>query len=549
MRATPRLLLSLAALLIASASAATARADGALPAAATPVQREQAQSRFLRGKDLMNKRDHDGALSEFRASHEIVASPNTRLEIARCLETMGKLVEAYAEFGRTAVEAKELKAEDNRYQRAYDAAITERAQLQPMLGFVSLTVENPAEGTRVTVGGEELRRAAWGEPAPVMAGTTAVVVRTAGHAPVERTVTLAAGASAALTIDAQSGEPDSAAAPATAEAPVVQGPTGRSPLRTMGLRRRGRRRRRPGDLRHLRRHGSLDIRRLAEELRRCAVPCEQGRRSLLRKRTADDRESRPCRRTPRGRRRGDAVRSFHQEGRSGERLRARRGARVDRRSRVTVTVAPLLAALAAASLALGIAACTLDFNRFEPVDASTGSSGPDASGGTDSQLVETSAGDVSSPLADAEASESAPDAGPVPDDAAPETSCVSPSCLDTARTCGAACAQQEKQCAARCFGRFLPNELHEDRVVLRRRLRKHVLCMRPRFGLQRDSGLHWTLPHRTKADYSSASTSGSRSPRTRITGHATARMMRSERERDQRRRSFQCAPRMTKDGL
>jgi hypothetical protein len=232
MRATPRLLLSLAALLIAGASAPSARADGALPATATPVQREQAQSRFLRGKDLMNKKDHDGALSEFRASHDIVASPNTRLEIARCLQTMGKLVEAYAEFGRTAVEAKELKAEDNRYQRAYDAAITERAQLQPMLGFVSLTVENPAEGTRVTVGGEEIRRAAWAEPAPVMAGTTAVVVRTAGHAPVERTVTLAAGATATLTIDAQSGEPDSAAAPATAEAPVVQSPSDRSPLRT-----------------------------------------------------------------------------------------------------------------------------------------------------------------------------------------------------------------------------------------------------------------------------------------------------------------------------
>jgi hypothetical protein len=232
MRATPRLLLSLAALLIAGASAPTARADGgALPAAATPVQREQAQSRFLRGKDLMNKKDHDGALSEFRASHEIVASPNTRLEIARCLETMGKLVEAYAEFGRTAVEAKELKADDNRYQRAYDAAITERAQLQPKLGFVSLTVENPAEGTRVTVGGEEIRRAAWAEPAPVVAGTTAIVVRTAGHAPVERTVTLAAGATAALTIDAQSGEPDSPAAPATVEAPVVQSPSDRSPLR------------------------------------------------------------------------------------------------------------------------------------------------------------------------------------------------------------------------------------------------------------------------------------------------------------------------------
>ncbi len=197
------------------------------------MQREQAQSRFLRGKDLMNRKNHEEALSEFRASHDIVASPNTRLEIARCLTTMGKLVEAYAELGRTAVEAKEMKAEDKRYERTYDAAVAERALLQPRLGFVSLTLESPSDETRVTVGGEEIRRAAWAEPAPVLAGTAAIVVRTPGHAPVERTVTLAAGASAALTIDAQSGPSDAVASPAPSEPPVAEGaPSNRAHSRT-----------------------------------------------------------------------------------------------------------------------------------------------------------------------------------------------------------------------------------------------------------------------------------------------------------------------------
>jgi hypothetical protein len=232
MRATARFLGSLATILVAGSSATIARADGVLPAGATPVQREQAQSRFLRGKDLMNKKDPETALSEFRASHEIVASPNTRLEIARCLSTMGKLVEAYAEFGRTAVEAKELRAEDNRYQRAYDAAMAERAQLQPKLGFVSLTIQNSTEETRVTVGGEEIRRAAWAEPAPVIAGTAEVVVRTNGHAAVQRTVTLAAGASTALTIDAQSGAPDPVESPAPAEPNVAESRSGHPPWRT-----------------------------------------------------------------------------------------------------------------------------------------------------------------------------------------------------------------------------------------------------------------------------------------------------------------------------
>ncbi len=230
MRSISLLRLSIVALVLAGASPALA--DGALPAAATPVQREQAQSRFLRGKDLMGKKSFDEALAEFRASHDIVSSPNTRLEIARCLLAMGKLVAAYAELGRTAVEAKELKAEDNRYQRTYDAAIEERSALGPQLGFVALTVQNPSDGTRVTVGGEEIRRAAWTEPAPVMAGTTDVVVITPGHADVSRSVTLAAGASTALTIDAQSGAAESSASAAAIAPSPVESPGHGVPLRT-----------------------------------------------------------------------------------------------------------------------------------------------------------------------------------------------------------------------------------------------------------------------------------------------------------------------------
>jgi hypothetical protein len=223
--------LTCAALVLSAA--APALADGVLPGQASPVQREQAQSRFVRGKDLLDKANYAAALSEFRASHDIVGSPNTRLEIARCLLAMGKLVDAYAELGRTAIEAKELRAEDKRYDRTYQAATAERADLQPKLGFVTLTIQNPSEGTRVTVGGEEIRRAAWAEPAPVVAGSTAIAVSTPGHADVGRTVTLAAGASAALTIDAQSGAATDAPEPVVASAPAAaESAPAHAPLRT-----------------------------------------------------------------------------------------------------------------------------------------------------------------------------------------------------------------------------------------------------------------------------------------------------------------------------
>ncbi|HEY8042493.1 MAG TPA: hypothetical protein VIF15_21975 [Polyangiaceae bacterium] len=230
MRVRTLLAATVAAVVLASAPAA--RADGVLPAVATPVQREQAQSRFLRAKDLMAKKQYDQALVEFRASHDIVGSPNTRLEISRCLRAMGRLVAAYAELGRTAIEAKELVAQDNRYQRAYDAATAERADIEPQLGFVSLTIQNPSEGTTVTVGGEELRRAAWSEPAPALAGSAEVVVQTPGHLPVKRSVALAAGQRTSLTIDAQSGPLEGAAAPPPEPAPEPPAPSSPIPLRT-----------------------------------------------------------------------------------------------------------------------------------------------------------------------------------------------------------------------------------------------------------------------------------------------------------------------------
>ncbi len=224
-----------AALLLAvslgSTSTTIALADGVLPDVATPVQREQAQQRFARGKELMAKQDYAGALTEFRASHEIVASPNTRLEISRCLRGMGKLVAAYVELGRTSVEAKELLVQDNRYQKAYDAASAERADMAPKLGFVTLNVQNATDATTVTVGGEEIRRAAWGEPAPVAPGATDVVVSTPGHAPAKRTVTLVAGQKATVTIDAMAGEPSPAPPPPPPEPAPVETSSGRASLR------------------------------------------------------------------------------------------------------------------------------------------------------------------------------------------------------------------------------------------------------------------------------------------------------------------------------
>jgi len=181
---------------------AIAGAVGVAPGDATPVQREQAQSKFMKGRDLFTAKKWDEALAEFRGSLDIVASPNTRLFVARCLREQGKFVEAYVEFGRTEVEAKELAQQDARYTKTGESAVEERKLIEPKLGFVTVTVQNPAENTVLKIGGEEYKRAQWAEPAPVMPGTSEVIADTPGHEPVKKSVTLNAGEKTAITIDA-----------------------------------------------------------------------------------------------------------------------------------------------------------------------------------------------------------------------------------------------------------------------------------------------------------------------------------------------------------
>jgi len=177
-------------------------AVGVDPSQATPVQREQAQSRFRRGKHAFENHNLDMALEEFQASFEIVASPNTRLMIARCLREQNKYVAAYAELGRTAIEARELERSDPRYGRAAKAAEAERKALESQLGFVHLTVLHASSDTKLRVNREAMKPEAWTEPVPVLPGEVLLTLETPGYQPAEETVKLEAGAHIEITIDA-----------------------------------------------------------------------------------------------------------------------------------------------------------------------------------------------------------------------------------------------------------------------------------------------------------------------------------------------------------
>jgi hypothetical protein len=195
--------LVLCAVLLGAHITVPAHAAGVDPANATPVQREQANARFLKGKAHFDRNDFSAALEDFRASLDMVASPNARLYVARTLREMGRLVEAYVEFGRTAAEAKEHEHEDGRYGKAAEAALAERAAVAPQIGFVNLNVTNANESTAVSVAGSQILRGGWGEPVPVKPGEVEVEVITPGVLPIRRSVVVHAGQKAAVTVDAK----------------------------------------------------------------------------------------------------------------------------------------------------------------------------------------------------------------------------------------------------------------------------------------------------------------------------------------------------------
>jgi hypothetical protein len=222
------LVLTFAALTTAGLPSSVAHAAGVPPAQATPVQREQAQARFLRGKERYAKKDYDTAVTELRSSLDIVASPNTRLYVGRALREMGRIVEAYVEFGRTEVEAKELMRDDARYEKAGQAAREERLQLEPKLGFVNVDIQHYEDTTTLKVGGDEVRRGGWNEPIPVLPGGADIVVETPGRAPIQRHIEIKATERQSIAIDAAEGAPVTAPAP-----PVVVETTPNAGLRNV----------------------------------------------------------------------------------------------------------------------------------------------------------------------------------------------------------------------------------------------------------------------------------------------------------------------------
>jgi hypothetical protein len=151
-----------------------ARGGGAASAAASDAHSaksvEVAQKVYLQGAVHYKAGRLLEALAAFRASYDMVASPNSHIMIARTLRDRGDIAQAYAEYDRVVSEADEAIKRDAKYQPTADAARVERDKLRAQLTMVIVRVTNPPEDLRVVVGEKPIDRADWGKPVPVPAG-------------------------------------------------------------------------------------------------------------------------------------------------------------------------------------------------------------------------------------------------------------------------------------------------------------------------------------------------------------------------------------------
>ncbi len=105
----------------------------AAPPATSDKSRTVAQKVYSQGVDHYKAGRMVEALAAFRASYDMVPSPNSHLMIARTLRDRGDLVEAYAEYGKVVTEAEEAAQREARYRSAAEASRAERAKLRARL--------------------------------------------------------------------------------------------------------------------------------------------------------------------------------------------------------------------------------------------------------------------------------------------------------------------------------------------------------------------------------------------------------------------------------
>jgi hypothetical protein len=183
-RAFRRLLLPF---LLVSTPALESAAQGTSVDNANGEQRRAAQKTFEAGDDLYEHGRYNEALTAFRASQTLVASPNSRLMIARCLREAGRRAEAFVEFDAT---ERDAQASGGRYAETAASAAAERDALKTSIAFVIVEADAVPGIEGFRIGDHRYPADQLGKPIPVEVGAVTVTPLVSGED--GRSVTLTA---------------------------------------------------------------------------------------------------------------------------------------------------------------------------------------------------------------------------------------------------------------------------------------------------------------------------------------------------------------------
>jgi len=192
---------AVATVLVAASMAPAALGAGVSPLDATAAQKKDATDKFVAGKTALGSKNWDAAVSELRASLDIVDSPNARLELARALREQGKPADAWTEYTHTIDGALALAPKEPRYTKTAEAATTERAEVEGRIGLVTVTVERAPAGATLTIGGQQVPESRWGKPVAAAPGPLEISLRAGGNEVAHKSISVAAGDKPAVALD------------------------------------------------------------------------------------------------------------------------------------------------------------------------------------------------------------------------------------------------------------------------------------------------------------------------------------------------------------
>ena len=135
------------------------------PAKAAPASDAAALKKFEDGRKAFDAGKFEEALLAFKGSLELLASPNTRLYIARCYRALNKPASAYTTYRLASKESQDrlTATGEKRYTATRDAATAEAAELEARVPRLTLALPSDVpEGTEVKLDGEVVPPGGWG---------------------------------------------------------------------------------------------------------------------------------------------------------------------------------------------------------------------------------------------------------------------------------------------------------------------------------------------------------------------------------------------------